>query len=612
MRLPSFRWLAFVPWAVSAPAQQPQLSAEQTAFFENKIRPLLAQECQECHSAAKGKTKGSLNMDTREDLRRGGQSGVVLIPGKPEESPLIAAVEGRGDSPMPPKKHLSSEQITALKQWIAMGAPDPREKDARTPRPVLNHWAFKPLTQSPEIPAVRDRAWVRTEIDAFVLARLEAQGMSPAPRPESGTPEEVRRQKEALLRRAFFDLVGLPPGPEHLRAFVADSAPNAFEKRIDQLLESPRYGERWARHWMDTARYSDTGGVPERGFDQRFPYAWGYRDWIIKACNDDMPYDQFILNQLAADYLHPKPNPHWAGLAFLPIGQSSSQPDEIINERIGAVGRGFLGMTLSCARCHDHKFDPVTQADYYALHGVFKSTTQPDEGPVIWGGDSQTPEYQAYLAELNRHQNHAWAAYLHIAKRENARMRRKAAAYFQWALATEKKIEADRQSLDALKTLLNLEGDDTYWVRGEFAPNFKFNGRDPVLGPFVALAHRNEKYLNEILSGRRTGYNPVVLKFFNLQKNLPWGPEEAAACFERFWKETVEPVAGVPVDPQCTDFVAEVVSGKGMTTQIWHLRENVVNHAELPLMELAVYPYRLIAPGLALRGNTRRLAIRWN
>lgn len=606
MRLHPFVWLALGPGLLSASAQTPQPTAEQIAFFENKIRPLLAQECQECHSAAKGKTKGSLNLDNREDMRRGGQSGVVLVPGQPEESPLIAAVEGRGDNPMPPKKHLSAGQIAALKQWIAMGAPDPREKEARAARPSLDHWAFKPLTQPPAVPAVRDRGWVRNEVDAFVLARLEAQGMSPAPLPESGTPEEVRRKKEALLRRAFFDLVGLPPAPEHLRAFVADTAPNAFEKMVDKLLESPRYGERWARHWMDTARYSDTGGVPERGFDQRFPYAWGYRDWIIKACNDDMPYDQFILNQLAADQLNPKPNLHWAALAFLPIGQSSSQPDEIINERIDAIGRGFLGMTLACARCHDHKFDPVTQADYYALHGVFKSTTQPDEGPVIWGGDSNSPRYRAYLAELTAQQNHAWAAYLHIAKRENARMRQKAAAYFQWAFATEKKIEseADRKALEALKMQLKLEGDDTYWVRGEFAPNFKFNGRDPVLGPFVALAQGNEKYFHEILSGRRAGYNPLVLRFFKAQKTLPAGPGETAACFERFWRETLEPVAGTPVDPRCTDFESEIQLGKGVTSQIWRLREKVAGHADLPLMELAVYPYRLIAPGLALRGNT--------
>ncbi|NDD37255.1 MAG: DUF1549 domain-containing protein [Verrucomicrobia bacterium] len=490
-------------------------TTEQLAFFENKIRPLLAEHCLECHSAAKGKTKGGLNMDNREDMRRGGESGVVVKPGDAEGSAIIAAVESRGDTQMPPKKHLSAEQIAALKQWIAMGAPDPREKNMSAVRPVLDHWSFKPVTSAPAAPMVKDLAWVKNAIDPFVLAKLEAKNMQPAAQPETGTPDEVRRKKEALLRRAYFDLIGLPPSPEQIRAFVADASPRAFEKVVDELLKNPHYGERWARHWMDTARYSDTGGVPERGFDQRFPYAWGYRDWLIKALNDDMPYDQFILHQLAADQIAAKPNPNWAALAFITIGQSSSNPDEIINERIDSVGRGFLGLTLACARCHDHKFDPVTQADYYALHGVFRSTTQPTEGPVIWGGDTASREYQTYEGKLRELQDHAWAAYLHIAKRENARMH-----------------------------------------------------------------------------------------FFRKQKTLPANVEDTAELFARFWQETVAPIAGRPVDAKCEDFVAEIKTGGGMTTKIWELREKVVGHRDLPLMELAVYPYRLIAPELPMRGNT--------
>ena len=591
-------------------AEERKPTAEQLAFFENKVRPLLAEHCLECHSAAKGKTKGGLNMDNREDMRRGGESGVVLKPGDPDGSPIIAAVEWRGDTQMPPKKHLTAEQIVALKQWIAMGAPDPREKNMSAVRPVLDHWSFKPVTSAPAAPVVKDRSWVKNAIDPFVLAKLEAKNMQPAAQPETGTPDEVRRKKEALLRRAYFDLIGLPPSPEQIRAFVADASPRAFEKVVEELLKNPHYGERWARHWMDTARYSDTGGVPERGFDQRFPYAWGYRDWLIKALNDDMPYDQFILHQLAADQIATKPNPNWAALAFITIGQSSSNPDEIINERIDSVGRGFLGLTLACARCHDHKFDPVTQADYYALHGVFRSTMQPTEGPVIWGGDTKSRGYQAYESKLRELQDHAWAAYLHIAKRENARMRANAAKYFQWAIAVSKKVEtdADRKALEALKVKLGLAGDDTYWLRGEFAPNFKFNGRDPIFGPFVALAESsaagNRKYFDEIMSGKRTGYNAVVLDFFKKQKTLPTNVEGTAELFARFWQETVAPIAGKPVDPKCEDFVAEIKTGGGMTTKIWELREKVVGHRELPLMELAVYPYRLIAPALPMRGNT--------
>ena len=603
-------FIVTLAFAASAHADDTKPTAEQLAFFENKIRPLLADNCLECHTAAKRKTKGGLSMDNREDMRRGGENGAILNPGNPNDSTIIAAVEWRGDTQMPPKKHLSAEQISALKTWIAMGAPDPREKDASAIHAAPDHWSFKPITAAPVLPPVKDNSWVKTPIDAFVLAKLEEKNMQPSALPNTGTPDEVRKKKEALLRRAYFDLIGLPPSPEQIRAFVADASPRAFEKVVDELLKNPHYGERWARHWMDTARYSDTGGVPERGFDQRFPYAWGYRDWLIKVLNVDMPYDQFILHQLAADQIASKPDMNWAALAFITIGQSSSNPDEIINERIDSVGRGLLGLTLACARCHDHKFDPVTQADYYALHGVFRSTTQPTEGPVIWGGNTASREFQTYEGKLRELQDHAWAAYLHIAKRENARMSANASKYFQWAIATSKKFEsdADRKALEALKVKLGLAGDDTYWLRGEFAPNFKFNGRDPIFGPFVALAESsaagNRKYFDEIVSGKRKGYNPVVLGFFKKQKTLPADVEGTAELFARFWQETVAPIAGKPVDPKCEDFVAEIKTGGGMTTKIWELREKVVGHRHLPLMELAVYPYRLIAPELPMRGNT--------
>ena len=584
------------------------LTSAQTAFFENKIRPLLIENCMECHSGAKQKTKGGLSMDDRESMRRGGDSGPVITPVEPDASPLLAAVEGRGElQQMPPKTRLSAEQISALRAWIAMGAPDPREASAVLVGPSTRRWSFQPVVSSPAAPVVKDRAWSRTPVDLFVLAKLEEKGMRPAAIPETGSPLEVRTKREALLRRVYFDLIGLPPSPEQTRAFLADSSPKAFEAVVDALLRSPHHGERWARHWMDTARYSDTGGVPERGFDQRFPYAWGYRDWLIHAVNKDMPYDQFILNQLAADQINKRPNPNWAALAFITIGQASSNQDEIINERIDAVGRGFLGLTLACARCHNHKFDPITQADYYALHGVFSSITQPSEGPVIWGSTDPAlvAGNQAKLREL---QDHAWAVYLHIAKRENARMRAKAASYFHYAMATLNgfKTDEDRERARELQKRLSIVGDDSYWLRGEFAPNFKFNGRDPVLGPFVALAAGDRKYFEDIIEGRRTGYNSVVLAFFKAQQSLPEDLEGVAKLFERFWESTVAPVAGKPVESGCKDFVAEINAGDGITSLIWKLREKVVGHPKLELMELAVFPWRLIAPELPLRGSVRR------
>jgi len=600
-------WLTIV-LLVGQAAAAAELTPAETRFFETKIRPLLAEKCSRCHSAAKRKTSGGLSMDGRDDMRRGGDSGPALKPGSPDDSLLIAAVEGRDASLMPPDEPLSQREIETLKTWIAMGAPDPRTGEAKPAQRPADHRAFKPITIKPRPPEVENEAWVKTPIDRFVLAKLEKEEMEPAALPETGSTSEKRRKKEALLRRACFDLIGLPPSPQQIRDFVADTSPDAFRKVVDDLLANPHYGERWARHWMDTARYSDTGGIPERGFDQRFPYAWGYRDWLIRAFNDDMPYDEFILHQLAADQLTKKPDPNWAALAFITIGQSTSNIDEVVNERIDAIGRGFLGLTLACARCHEHKFDPITQADYYALHGVFRSTRVPSEGPII---NRASPEEQAaYQAQLRRLQDHAWAVYLHIAKRENARMRAKAAAYFEYAIATSKGFATseEREALEKLAERLGIVGDDTYWLRGEFAPNFKFNGRDPVMGPFVALADGNRQYYEEIMAGKRTGYNPVVLDFFRSQKRLPEGVEETAKLFERFWEETVAPVAGTPVDPKCTDFVREAQSGGGMTTKIWGLREKIVGHAEIPLMELAVYPWRLIAPDLPLRGSAHLAA----
>ena len=579
-------------------------TAAQVQFFENRIRPILAEQCLGCHSAANRKTRGGLSMDSRDDLLRGGDRGPAIAPGDPRGSLLVAAVEHRGDVQMPPDGQLTREQVAALKLWVTMGAPDPRTGSAAPRAPAAEHRAFKPITVRPTPPDVRNTAWVRTPVDRFVLAALEAQNMEPAALPDSGPAIERRRKKEALLRRAYFDLIGLPPAPQQIRDFVADESPKAFEKVIDDLLANPHYGERWARHWMDTARYSDTGGIPERGFDQRFPYAWGYRDWLVRAFNDDMPYDQFVVHQLAADQVTDKPDSNWASLAFLTMGQASSNVNDTINERIDVIGRGLLGLTIACARCHEHKFDPVTQADYYALHGVFRSTRQPSEGPVISGGDADAQA--AYLARLRELQDHAWAVYLHIAKRENARMRSKAAAYFEYTTVRAKGFatEEEKQAVEKLAERLQIVGDDGYWLRGEFAPNFKFNGRDPILGPFVALGEGNTKYFGEIMTGVRTGYNPIVIEFLERQKNLPSDLAGTAKLFARFWEETVAPIAGTPVDPKCTDFVAEIETGGGVTTKIWNLREKVVGHRDLPLMELAVFPWRLIAPELPLRGST--------
>ena len=284
-----------------------------------------------------------------------------------------------------------------------MGAPDPRtgkgaiaSKLSGLTDKARGHWAYQPV-KKPAPPAVKNTGWSRTEVDRFILAKLEAASMVPAPDAE----------RDTLLRRATYDLTGLPPTLQERDAFLADKSPNAFEKVIDRLLASPHYGERWGRYWLDTARYSDTVGgarnLQKRGMDYRYPYAWTYRDYVIDSFNADKPYDQFIIEQLAADKIpNRKDDSTLAALGFLTVGERFKNPNDVINDRIDVVSKGFLAMTVTCARCHDHMFDPIPTKDYYALHGVFASTLEPDEKPVISGthDPAKLADYRKQLAAL--------------------------------------------------------------------------------------------------------------------------------------------------------------------------------------------------------------------
>jgi mono/diheme cytochrome c family protein len=367
--------------AVAAPGVE--FNKAQLDFFERKVRPIFSDNCYKCHSIEKGKSKGGLTLDTREAVLKGGDDGPVIKPGRPEESLLIKAINyDDPDLQMPPKgEKLSSQQIADLTEWIRIGAPDPRD----APKPIgsgklsgltdkaRQHWAYQPV-KKPAIPINSNQQWCRTPVDAFILQALEAKQMVPSPDAD----------REALLRRATYDLIGLPPTPQEVEAFLADKSPNAFAAVVDRLLASPHYGERWGRFWLDTARYSDTTGGERkalRGQDYRYAYAWTYRDYVIKAFNDDKPYDQFIIEQLAADRLPEAASDktQLAALGFLTVGERFANPNDIINDRIDVVSKGFLGMTVTCARCHDHMFDPIPTEDYYALHGVFSSTIEPRE-----------------------------------------------------------------------------------------------------------------------------------------------------------------------------------------------------------------------------------------
>jgi hypothetical protein len=347
------------------------------AFFEKTIRPILINRCYECHSVESGKSKGGLRIDSRDAILKGGDNGPALVAGNPEKSRIIESVRYHNqDLQMPPKGALPSAEVKALEAWVTMGAPDPREAvvDAKHAAPRVidiaegsKHWAFRPIS-NPKVPAVK----AENPIDAFIIEKLTEKGMSLA----------APADKRTLIRRATFDLTGLPPTPDEVEAFLADKSPDAFAKVVDRLLRSPHYGEKWGRHWLDVARYSDSNGLDE---NIALGTAWRYRDYVVKSINADKPFDQFLTEQLAGDLLESKDIPtrheRVTATAFLNLGAKVlAEPDkdklamDVIDEQIDVMGRAFMGLTLGCVRCHDHKFDPIPQTDYYALAAIFKST----------------------------------------------------------------------------------------------------------------------------------------------------------------------------------------------------------------------------------------------
>ncbi|HEX7449773.1 MAG TPA: PSD1 and planctomycete cytochrome C domain-containing protein [Pirellulales bacterium] len=361
------------------PAGQPtNTDSSGVEFFERKIRPLLVQHCYACHG--QGRAKGGLNLENREAMLAGGDSGTAVVLGKPNESLLIAAVGYAGDVQMPPSGKLPDDEIAALRQWLELGAPWAEQAAGAVMRSGetiteadRQFWSFQPIAD-PLPPEVRQAAWPRNAIDRFVLARLEAEGLQPV-------GEADRR---TLIRRATFDLTGLPPTADEVEAFVADERPGAYERLIDRLLASPHYGERWARHWLDVARY---GEDQAHTFQARlYPSGYRYRDWVVAAFNRDLPFDRFVIEQIAGDLADDRPGEDRQGrlpaLGFLALGPvyyadntcaAKAKADEY-DDRIDTLARGFLGLTVACARCHDHKFDPITTRDYYALAGVIASS----------------------------------------------------------------------------------------------------------------------------------------------------------------------------------------------------------------------------------------------
>lgn len=383
-------------------------SPENLEFFEKRIRPVLAEHCYECHSVAANKIKGDLLLDSRSSMLRGGDSGAAIVPGKPEESLLLETVlYANPDLQMPPKNRLSDEVVADLEAWIRMGAPwpDEEEPDPSKVREAFDlegrkdsHWCWQPLAD-PVIPQVKDQAWPLGGLDHFILARLEKEGLRPA----------ADADRRTWIRRASFDLRGLPPTTDEVDAFLNDDGPEAFETVVDRYLNSPDYAVKWARHWLDLARYAESYGH-EHDYD--IPYAWKYRDYVVRAFADDVPHDQMIREALAGDLLEsPRQDPakglneSIVGTGFWWLGEATHAPTDVrgdealrIDNQVEVLTKSFLALTVSCARCHDHKFDAISDEDYYSLTGYLQSSRRElaprDPGGRIAAGVAELRELQ--------------------------------------------------------------------------------------------------------------------------------------------------------------------------------------------------------------------------
>ena len=554
--------------AAEAPAEA-KVDPAGLEFFEKNIRPIFTERCYECHSKEKGVSKGGLIMDSRAGMLAGGDQGAAVVPGDLKKSLLIVAVHQTDpELSMPPRKagaKLSAAQIATLEQWIKMGAPAPvgagGAKLTGLSDKARSHWAFQPVRDVAVPTKLSNPAWCQNEVDAFVLAKLDEKGLKPSPATDG----------EALLRRLSYDLIGLPPTSVEVDAFSreydlalsmdnlaarkgqAGRAVNAVvERTVDRLLASPHYGERWARHWLDTARYSDTKGLRRGGAEgDRSANAWTYRDYVIDALNADKPYDQFIIEQLAADRLPDltKDDPRLSALGFITVGKRFQNNDDTIDERIDATTKGFLGLTVACSRCHDHKFDPIPAADYYSLHGIFSSVIEPQQNPVIRdpllvGKNAPTNAYRAdyekKLADLIN--TTAGGYYKHLAGMQAAFHRE----FAPRALASMVGGFRSSAGFDILKKF------DLGQSR-ELDPSFAASVArpdHPITGPLVRLKKLSPEnfekqapaIIEAALADKKNPVNPLVADALRTLK--PKSLEEVAFAYQAVFKKHHDKIVG--------------------------------------------------------------------
>ena len=484
-----------LPAIAADPAPKP--TAAQLEFFETKVRPVLADHCYSCHGSKK--QNAGLRLDTASGLKAGADSGAVVVPGDPAKSRLIKSVKRMGEFPMPPKTPLPADAVAVLTKWVKAGAAYPHDAAQGTTPDPRKHWAFQPIKE-PVVPVNRDPKGSPNPIDNFVLAKLRDKDLSLAPRAD----------KRTLIRRAYFDLIGLPPTFAEVEAFVNDDSPKAWESLIERLLASPRYGERWGRYWLDVARYADSKGyilTQERSF----PFSYTYRDYVIRSFNEDKPYNQFVTEQLAADLLPLGDDKRpLAAMGFLTLGRRFlNNSHDIIDDRIDVVTRGLMGLTVTCARCHDHKYDPIPTRDYYSLYGVFASSTEPAELPLI-GKVERTPQVIAFQAEVAKRE----AAYTAELTRRHAATLKKlrdpftVAAYLRAVLDFRGKPNAELQTLLRQRDLNRFVFD-----RWRAFLEHEWKLKSPVYSPLLTLAAIPEKdFAAKALTALGANTNPLIAK----------------------------------------------------------------------------------------------------
>ncbi len=570
-------------------------------FFESRVRPLLVNKCGECHGSKK--QWNNLRVDSRESMLQGGDTGPAISVDHPETSLILKAVLRSGDLEMPPEEPLSEPEIDDLRKWLELGAPWPNShasssqgQDASSKETAWkSHWAFQPI-QEPEIPAVEDSTWCINTIDRFVLERLEQSKLKPSPTADRRT----------LIRRVTLDLTGIPPTFDEIESFVNDTRSDAYEQLVERLLDSPQYGQQFARNWLDIARYSDTKGYVYAREERFFLNASLYRDWVVQAFNDDLPYDQFLKLQIAADQFAPEHPESLAAMGFLTLGRRFlGVTHDIIDDRIDVVGRGTMGLTIACARCHDHKYDPIPTADYYSLYGVFHSST---DRQVELPKPSHIQVEEAFETELQSRKQKLQEKLASSRKEASDRVRQRLADYL---FAQSERSKYPEEGFDVVLATTDIIPAFVRRWEGYLATLDR--DQDPIFTPwFLYAALAPEKF--EVQSAnvhtelqKRTNLHPwVASSFATAPTSLREVADRYGALFQKAIQESTETTSpevqalrAVLFGPQapCEVPDEEIISTEtffdsGTCTALWNLQ------GEVDRWRLQGPEYAMVAVGL--------------